>query len=99
MEGGPAGETTYDFLRRFAQMAPDLVVIDPPRGGVDPRSLQRLAALRPRKIHYLSCSSPTLARDLKSLARHGYRLESVELFDVFPQTCHIEALARLAHSL
>jgi 23S rRNA (uracil1939-C5)-methyltransferase len=94
-----AGETTYDFLRRFAQMAPDLVVIDPPRAGVDPGSLQLLAALRPRNIHYLSCSPPTLARDLKSLARHGYHLESVELFDVFPQTYHIEALARLARSL
>ena len=94
-----AGETTYDFLRRFAQMAPDLVVMDPPRAGVDAGSLQLLAALRPRKIHYLSCSPPTLARDLKPLARHGYHLESIELFDLFPQTYHIEALARLARSL
>ncbi len=90
-----ARETTYDFLRRFAQVGPDLVVLDPPRAGVDPGSLQLLAALLPRRIHYLSCSPPTLARDVKTLAAHGYRLESVGLFDVFPQTFHIEALAKL----
>jgi 23S rRNA (uracil1939-C5)-methyltransferase len=93
-----AGETSYDFLRRFAQAEPDLVVMDPPRGGVDAGSLKLLAALRPRKIHYLSCSPPTLARDLNFLVGHGYQLESVELFDLFPQTYHIEALAKLARS-
>jgi len=70
--------------------------MDPPRAGVDAGSLKLLAALRARRIHYLSCSPPTLARDLKLLAHHGYRLESVELFDLFPQTYHIEALAKLA---
>jgi len=89
------GETSYDFLRRFAQARPDLVVVDPPRAGVDAGSLKLLAALRPRRIHSLSCSPPTLARDLKALAGHGYHLESLELFDLFPQTYHIEALARL----
>jgi len=90
-----ARQTTYDFLRRFAQVGPDLVVLDPPRAGVDADSLKLLAALRPRRIHYLSCGPPTLARDLKALAAHGYQLESIELFDVFPQTYHIEALAKL----
>jgi 23S rRNA (uracil1939-C5)-methyltransferase len=92
------GETSYDFLRLFAQAEPDLVVMDPPRAGVDAGSLKLLAALRPRKIHYLSCSPPTLARDLNFLVGHGYRLESIELFDLFPQTYHIEALARLARA-
>ncbi len=90
------GETSYDFLRRFAQAEPDLVVMDPPRSGVDAGSLKLLAALRPRKIHYLSCSPPTLARDLSFLVSHGYHLECIELFDLFPQTYHIEALAKLA---
>jgi 23S rRNA (uracil1939-C5)-methyltransferase len=89
-------ETTYDFLRRFAQAEPDLVVMDPPRAGVDAGSLKLLAALHPRKIHYLSCSPPTLARDLNFLLSHGYHLQSIELFDLFPQTYHIEALAKLA---
>jgi 23S rRNA (uracil1939-C5)-methyltransferase len=93
-----AGETTYDFLRRFAQAEPDLVVMDPPRAGVDAGSLRLLAALRPRKIHCLSCSPPTLARDLKFLAGHAYQLDSIELFDLFPQTYHIEALAKLTRN-
>jgi 23S rRNA (uracil1939-C5)-methyltransferase len=92
------GETTYDFLRRFAQAEPDLVVMDPPRGGVDAGSLKLLAALRPRKIHYLSCSPPTLARDLNFLVGHAYQLNSIELFDIFPQTYHIESLAKLARN-
>jgi 23S rRNA (uracil1939-C5)-methyltransferase len=93
-----AGETSYDFLRRFAQAEPDLVVMDPPRAGVDAGSLRLLAALRPRKIHYLSCSPPTLARDLNFLLRHAYQLDSIELFDLFPQTYHIESLAKMARN-
>jgi 23S rRNA (uracil1939-C5)-methyltransferase len=93
-----AGETSYDLLRRFCQREPDLVVMDPPRAGVDAGSLKLLAALRPRKIHYLSCSPPTLARDLDFLLRHGYQLHCIELFDLFPQTYHIEALAKLARN-
>jgi len=93
-----AGETTYDFLRRFAQTQPDLVVMDPPRAGVDAGSLKLLAALRPRKIHYLSCCPPTLARDLNFLLRHAYQLRAVESFELFPQTYHIEALAKLAYN-
>ena len=88
-------ETTYDFLRRFAQTAPDLALLDPPRSGVGARTLNLLAALKPRRIHCVSCSPPTLARDLEFLLKRGYRLESLELFDFFPQTYHIEALARL----
>ncbi len=93
-----AGETTYDFLRRFAQAEPDLVVMDPPRSGADAGSLRLLAALRPRKIHYLSCSPPTLARDLNFLVNHAYRLDSIELFDLFPHTYHIESLAKLTRN-
>jgi 23S rRNA (uracil1939-C5)-methyltransferase len=93
-----AGETTYDFLRRFAQREPDLVVMDPPRAGVDGGSLKLLAALRPRNIHYLSCGPPTLARDLSFLVGHAYHLDSIEMFELFPQTYHIEALAKLARN-
>jgi 23S rRNA (uracil1939-C5)-methyltransferase len=87
--------TAFDFLRRFAQSAPDLVVLDPPRAGVGVRALKLLVACRPRRIHYVSCSPPTLARDLAYLLAHGYQLKGVELFDFFPQTFHIESLAKL----
>jgi 23S rRNA (uracil1939-C5)-methyltransferase len=84
-----------DFLRRFAQISPDLVVLDPPRCGVGGRALELLVALRPKRIHYVSCSPPTLARDLDLLLKRGYQMESLELFDLFPQTYHIESVARL----
>ena len=88
--------TTFDYLRRSAQMDPDLVVLDPPRAGVGAETLRLLLALRPKRLHYVSCSPPTLARDLGFLLKHGYQLDSLELFDFFPQTYHIESLARLS---
>ncbi|HEV2176000.1 MAG TPA: 23S rRNA (uracil(1939)-C(5))-methyltransferase RlmD [Terriglobia bacterium] len=90
-----AREDVADFLRRFAQREPDLVVLDPPRAGVAAGALKLLAGLQPRRIHYVSCSPPTLARDLGYLTSHDYALESIELFDFFPQTYHIESLVRL----
>jgi 23S rRNA (uracil1939-C5)-methyltransferase len=91
----PIHSTTHDFLRRFAQMDADLAVLDPPRAGVGAGTLRLLVNLRPQRIHYVSCSPPTLARDLGFLVAHGYELNSVELFDLFPQTYHVESLARL----
>ncbi len=88
-------ESAFDFLRRFARAGPDLVVLDPPRAGVGSRTLKFIAALRPRQIHYVSCHPPTLARDLGFLLAQGFALTSVELFDFFPQTFHMECLARL----
>jgi tRNA/tmRNA/rRNA uracil-C5-methylase (TrmA/RlmC/RlmD family) len=72
-----------------------LVVLDPPRVGVGASTLKLLAAFRPRHIHYVSCCPPTLARDLAYLLGRGYRLNSIELFDFFPQTFHLECLVRL----
>lgn len=89
-------ETAFDFLRRCAQAEPDLVVMDPPRAGVGVATLKMLLALEPQRLHYISCSPPTLARDLGFLLQQGYQLESLEMFDFFPQTYHIESLARLS---
>ena len=88
--------TTFDYLRRSALMNPDLVVLDPPRAGVGAETLELLATMRPKRLHYVSCSPPTLARDLGMMLKHGYQLDSLELFDFFPQTYHIESLARLS---
>jgi 23S rRNA (uracil1939-C5)-methyltransferase len=73
----------------------DVVVADPPRAGFHPRALSALAALAPARIVYVSCNPGTLARDLGDLARQGYRVEWVQPVDMFPQTPHIEAIARL----
>jgi 23S rRNA (uracil1939-C5)-methyltransferase len=87
-------QSAFDFLRRFAQREPDLVVLDPPRAGSGMPTLKLLAALRPKSIHYASCHPPTLARDAGFLIERGYRIDWVELFDFFPQTYHIETLVR-----
>jgi 23S rRNA (uracil1939-C5)-methyltransferase len=73
----------------------EVVVADPPRAGFHPKALHALAALGPERLVYVSCNPSTLARDLADLVRQGYRLEWVEPVDMFPQTPHIEAVARL----
>jgi 23S rRNA (uracil1939-C5)-methyltransferase len=73
----------------------DVVVADPPRAGFHPKALAALAALAPARLVYVSCNPATLARDVGDLLRHGYRLEWVQPVDMFPQTPHIEAVARL----
>ncbi|HEY3066887.1 MAG TPA: 23S rRNA (uracil(1939)-C(5))-methyltransferase RlmD [Methylomirabilota bacterium] len=73
----------------------DVVVADPPRAGFHPKALTALTALKPDRLVYVSCNPSTLARDVGDLARDGYRLEWVQPVDMFPQTPHIEAVARL----
>ena len=89
------GQPAADFLRRFAQRRPDLVVLDPPRCGAGKSTLKYLVDLQPRRIHYVACHPPTWARDLAYLLSRNYRLEEVEMFDCFPHTYHIECLAGL----
>ena len=72
-----------------------VVVADPPRAGFHPKALHALAALGPERLVYVSCNPSTLARDVGDLVRQGYRLEWVQPVDMFPQTPHIEAVARL----
>lgn len=84
------------FLKQYKENErPDLVVLDPPRAGLAPGVVNRLLRLAPAQICYVSCEPPTLARDLKLLREGGYEISGVELFDLFPQTFHIETLARL----
>ena len=73
----------------------EVVVADPPRAGFHPKALHALVALGPERLVYVSCNPSTLARDVGDLVRQGYRLEWVEPVDMFPQTPHIEAVARL----
>lgn len=74
---------------------PDLVMLDPPRSGAGNQVIERLAAWRPRRISYVSCDPPTLARDLRQLIDRGYQLKSIAALDMFPQTFHLEAVAHL----
>jgi 23S rRNA (uracil1939-C5)-methyltransferase len=82
------------FLERTKER-PELVVLDPPRAGLTPEAIQRITKIAPALITYVSCEPPTLARDLASFAKAGYECTEVHLFDLFPQTFHIEAVVRL----
>jgi 23S rRNA (uracil1939-C5)-methyltransferase len=94
-EGPPArriAARVEDALRELR--LPDLVITNPPRTGMDERVTAALVACAPKRIVYVSCDPATLARDLVRLAP-GYRLAEVRAFDLFPQTAHVETVARL----
>ncbi|MBN1882296.1 MAG: 23S rRNA (uracil(1939)-C(5))-methyltransferase RlmD [Deltaproteobacteria bacterium] len=72
----------------------DVVVLDPPRTGAHDVA-RLLPSLGAEEIFYISCAPATLARDVRILMDHGFRLESASVFDMFPHTFHVETLARL----
>jgi 23S rRNA (uracil1939-C5)-methyltransferase len=75
-----------------------VVTVNPPRKGCDPEALRAVASLAPRTLIYVSCNPETLARDLALLAEQGYRCDEIQPVDMFPQTPHVESVARLEHS-
>ena len=72
----------------------DLILLDPPRTGAAD-AIPYIARLHPKRITYVSCDPTTMARDLRTLIRHGYNLNRVIAFDFFPQTYHVETIVSL----
>lgn len=74
---------------------PDVVIVDPPRSGLDSEALTHLLLLRPKKIVYISCNPETQALNVKALLDQGYRLMTIQPVDEFPHTVHVENIVIL----
>lgn len=72
----------------------DSIVVDPPRSGLDSYTIDTILKLEPKSIIYVSCDPVTLARDLKIL-KDKYNIKEIELFDMFPNTYHVESFVIL----
>ncbi len=77
------------------EVTPDCVVADPPREGLGKSAVRQLLRLKPRELVIVACDPATLARDMAALTAGGYQLKSMTMVDLFPQTYHLETVARL----
>lgn len=87
---GDAGEAAAQLAARG--LRPDVIVVDPPRKGMDPEAIKAVAAMTPQRIVYVSCDPATLARDILRFNDYGYRLQEATAVDMFPRTCHVECV-------
>lgn len=82
-------------LKQDPTFNPQLVVVDPPRSGLDAKALAHLVGISPEKILYISCNPATQAENVKELIAHGYHLTSIQPVDQFPHTIHVENICLL----
>lgn len=75
------------------KVKPDVILVDPPRSGLDRSSLDGILSLAPESLVYVSCDPATLSRDAHRLNEGGYNLKQITPFDLFPQTYHIESIS------
>ena len=88
-----------DFLRRSTTASATTVIVDPPRTGISREAVQCLLQVKPPRLIYVSCDVATLARDVRLLVDHGYRLEQITAFDLFPNTAHVESVCVLGRDV
>lgn len=93
--GKSASSPAAGHAAEAPDMAFDCVIADPPRQGLPPILKTWLTATSIKKFFYVSCDHVTLARDVGELIKKGWELESLELYDFYPQTGHLESLAVL----
>lgn len=93
-----------DVLEELDRLAesehhPDVVVIDPPREGIHPKALPKIAAAKPTRIVYISCNPVTLVRDIQAFQGQGYTFQKGMAFDQFPRTKHVECVVLITRSM
>lgn len=87
-----------DVLKALDEITdkPDIIVLDPPREGINPKAMKKIIAYGVDRIVYISCKPTSLANDLQALQEGGYEVKCVKCCDMFPQTVHVETVALLA---
>jgi 23S rRNA (uracil1939-C5)-methyltransferase len=88
-----AGEAAVKLSDRG--LRPDIVVVDPPRKGMNEDAIAAVASMEPDRLVYVSCNPSTLARDILRFHAHGYQLRAATAVDMFPRTCHVETVSLL----
>lgn len=91
---GDAGQAALELEKQGVKA--DVVVVDPPRKGLNADTIEALARFAPRRIVYVSCDPATLARDVALLKERGYTLQSATAADLFPRCAHVESVVCLS---
>jgi 23S rRNA (uracil1939-C5)-methyltransferase len=89
---GSVEEKIEEFKKR--NIKPDIIVVDPPRRGLDDKTIEYILAFNPKKIGYISCNPSTFARDLKKF-EEKYNILEISPVDMFPHTSHVESVCVL----
>ena len=89
-----AGQAALMLAQRGTK--PDVIVVDPPRKGLNEQAIEAILQMNPEKIVYISCDPATLARDCKLLCNDNYKIEKVMAVDLFPRTYHVETVCLLS---
>ena len=89
-----AGQAALELEKQGVH--PDVVVVDPPRKGLNSDCIEALHKMSPRRIVYVSCDPATLARDVALLKERGYQLKSAQAVDLFPRCAHVESIVCLS---
>ena len=92
---GDAGKAALELEEKGIR--PDVIVVDPPRKGLNADTIEALCRMSPRRIVYVSCDPATLARDVALLKERGFVLKNAQAADLFPRCAHVESIVCLAH--
>ena len=87
-----------DVLKKVDELEdkPDLIIVDPPRDGINPKAILKIIDFGAEEIVYVSCKPTSLARDLQVFEANGYKTVKVKCVDMFPRTQHVETVVLLA---
>jgi 23S rRNA (uracil-5-)-methyltransferase RumA len=86
-----------DVLKQVETLtvSPDCIVVDPPREGIHPQAIAKIADFNAKEIVYISCKPTSLVRDLPIFQTYGYQIKKIQCVDMFPQTHHVESIVLL----